>query len=134
VVGDRIYAVSLEYKTKPEYTSWSVDSSSPYLIGIFPEGSGPYGFKFNGEVLVFVSKVYADYDLKTIKEQDEAWDNRGTTAMVYDSLFVRHWDTYRGPKSQKLFSVALTKGVDGKWALGTDYYTPLKGTKHVRPP
>jgi hypothetical protein len=131
VVGERIWAVSLEYKTKPKHKTSSLDSSSPYLIGTFPTGSSPYGFKFNGEVLVFVARVYSDYNLTTVKEQDEAWDNRGTSALVYDSLFVRHWDTYRGPKSQKLFSVELSKGADGKWALGTEYYTPLKGTNHV---
>lgn len=65
-----------------------------------------------------------------MKENDEAYQNRGHSAQVYDRLFVRHWDTWRGPKTQTLFSVTLKK-VDGKWSLGNDYVSPLNNTQHV---
>ena len=56
--------------------------------------------------------------------------------MVYDETFVRHWDTWRGPKRSSLFVVGLGKESnedgEGKWVLGETFEAPLKGTKHVR--
>jgi hypothetical protein len=67
-----------------------------------------------------------------VKEQDEAFENRGTTALVYDHTYVRHWDTWTGPKKSTLWSVGLGKtGSDGKWALQEEYIAPLKGSGHV---
>ena len=37
------------------------------------------------------SYVYDDEDLSTIKSQDESWSKKTTTAMTFDSLYVRHW-------------------------------------------
>jgi len=68
--------------------------------------------------------------VSSVKEQDEAYENRGTTALVYDTAYVRHWDTWAGPKRSTLFGVSLGKE-DGKWVLGNDYVAPLKDTGHV---
>ena len=69
--------------------------------------------------------------VRTITSQDEAFMNRGNTAMVYDDPFVRHWDIQVGPKVPTLISVSLFKSGD-KWVVGDDYTAPLKGTCHVR--
>lgn len=68
--------------------------------------------------------------MNTVKEQDEAYENRGTSALTYDNTYFRHWDTWAGPKRSTLFSVSLKKE-KGKWTLGNEYVAPLKGTKHV---
>lgn len=81
--------------------------------------------------LVFSDYVYPDGNLTSVKENDEAWENRGTSAMVYDTTFVRHWDTWVGPKSSSLFAVQLAKGSDEKWELATEFVNPLNGTGHV---
>ncbi|KAG8886658.1 hypothetical protein FRB97_000078 [Tulasnella sp. 331] len=140
VVGEAIYAVSLEYDGTLVQAPLP-----PYLVGSFPSGSSPTNFKFTGSkkahtqakddvqhILVFSAKVYADYNLTAVKEQDEAWANRETSGKVYDGLYVRHWDEYSTDKKSRLFSVELSKR-NGKWVLGTDFFKPLEGTEHYTP-
>ncbi|KDQ16985.1 hypothetical protein BOTBODRAFT_64483 [Botryobasidium botryosum FD-172 SS1] len=123
-----IFAISVEYTIESE----TVTPGSPVLIGKLPS-IGITNFRYAApHTLVFSAAVYADTDINTVKEQDEAWANRGTTALVYDELYARHWDTWRGPKKPSLFSAELTKGEDGKWALGP-VYAPLQDTSHSAP-
>lgn len=81
---------------------------------------------------MFSDYAYADGNLTAVKEHDEAWENRGTSAMVYDHTFERHWDHWSGPKSQSLFSVRLAQGSDQKWSFGGEFVNLLAGTDHVR--
>ncbi|KAG8933244.1 hypothetical protein FRC01_010233 [Tulasnella sp. 417] len=154
VVNENVFAVTLDYNA----TAFASDSSSfvrlpraPYFVGSFPAGSGPTNFKFTGSkkvhaspdqkddlqhILVFSANVYPDYDLNTVKEQDEKWENRGNSALVYDELFVRHWDRYVSDKKSRLFSVELNWKNDdlgGTWTLGTDYFKVLEHTEHYTP-
>lgn len=57
VVGDDIYAVSLEYEVAPEGSSLVNVPTAPYLVGSFPSGSGATNFKFTGS-----KKVHATDD------------------------------------------------------------------------
>jgi hypothetical protein len=66
-----------------------------------------------------------------LQEQDEKWEKRGNTALVYDSTYERHWDTWAGPKTTSLFSVRFSKDADGKWQLGSKYINLLNDTGHV---
>lgn len=92
-------------------------------------------FRYNEETgnLVFSAYVYPDGNLSTVAEQDKKWEERGNTALVYDSTYERHWDTWTGNKGPQLFSVKLSKSADGKWLTQDDFKSPLQGTKHVRP-
>ncbi|KAI0688887.1 alpha/beta-hydrolase [Earliella scabrosa] len=125
-----LYAISVKVETPGSLTL----PDSPVLIGKFPTDSAT-NFRYSAKpgVLVFSDYVHADGDLKKVKENDEAWENRGDTAFVYEDTFERHWDTWVGPKRPSLFSVQLAKGADGKWALGTDFSNLLKGTGHHAP-
>ncbi|KAG9027662.1 hypothetical protein FS837_004194 [Tulasnella sp. UAMH 9824] len=116
VVDENIFAVTLDYNA----TAFAAGSSSfvrvpraPYLVGSFPIGSGPTNFKFTGSKK---TNVYPDYDLNTAKEQDEEWENRGNSALVYDELFVRHWDEYATDKKTHYFKVLEN----------TEHYTSVK--------
>ncbi|KAG8908424.1 hypothetical protein FRB99_006629 [Tulasnella sp. 403] len=161
VVGENIYAVSLEYETTPPVPSPDGAPQplvrvphSPYLVGSFPPGSGATNFKFTKtkkahtteddedenveHLLVFSAMVYDDYNLTSVKEQDEARAKRDTSAMVYDTLFVRHWDVFVGEKKPRLFTVELKWAADagqdeGKWTLGQEFYKPLEFTEHYTP-
>lgn len=103
------------------------------LAGTLPEGVAPANFRYarGAARLVFSAYVYADGDLFTVKKQDEEYEARGNTALVYDETYERHWDTWTGPKRSKLFSVQLQRGLDEKYKLGDDYAAPLKDYKHV---
>jgi hypothetical protein len=109
--------------------------SSPALIGELPKGASADNFQYSldGGILVFSAPVFSDYDLSTVAEQDKTYEERGTSAYVFDDTFVRHWDTWRGPKKSRLFSVTL-EGQGHQWVLGTEYFRPLLDTDHVRLP
>ncbi|KAF8530893.1 alpha/beta-hydrolase [Gautieria morchelliformis] len=126
----QLYAVSLKYADD----SVAFASNAPVLVGTFP-ASGLANFKYSAEgaTLVFSADVWPDVNLTTIQAQDTAFENRGTTALVYDQTYVRHWDTWMGPKRSTLFSVGLKKADDGKWLLQDKYIAPLKGTGHHTP-
>jgi len=81
--------------------------------------------------LIFSEYVHSDGKLETVKEQDEAWENRGTTALVYDRTYERHWDTWVGPKTNTLFSVRLWQDPDREWHFGNEFINLLKDTGHV---
>ncbi|KAG8808736.1 hypothetical protein FRC19_005695 [Serendipita sp. 401] len=108
--------------------------STANLVGSFPKGISADNFQYTqeGEMLVFSALVYPDYDLQTVADQNKAYEERGTTAYVFDDTFVRHWDTWRGPKKSRLFSVSLTKG-KGIWELGSEFFRPLLDTEHFTP-
>jgi len=136
------YVVS-EKDQAPQLFAYSVDYSTeslsaphpPVLVGSFPEASvSNFVYSSSSNLLVFSADVYPDGDLHTVKEHDEAWENRGSSALVYEDTYVRHWDTYKLPKDSALFSVELKKSDDGKsWILSDTYYSPLKDTGHHSP-
>ncbi|TFK82680.1 alpha/beta-hydrolase [Polyporus arcularius HHB13444] len=125
-----LYAISVKVETSGSLKL----PDSPVLIGKFPTDTAT-NFRYSAKagILVFSDNVHADGDLKKVKENDEAWENRGNSALVYDETFDRHWDTWVGPKRPSLFSVELQKGLDGKWTLGTIFTNLLKGTGHHTP-
>ncbi|KAL5512736.1 hypothetical protein ACEPAG_3002 [Sanghuangporus baumii] len=130
--GHELYAISVKF------TAESLNApESPVLIGTFPAGASPANFKYipAAERLVFSAYVYADGKLETVQEQNEAYESRGNSALVYDETFERHWDTWAGPKRSKLFTVRLAKtsGGDAKWDLGKEFAAPLKDYKHDVP-
>ncbi|KIP05181.1 hypothetical protein PHLGIDRAFT_74637 [Phlebiopsis gigantea 11061_1 CR5-6] len=127
-----LYSWSVKFET--EGAARISTPENPVLIGKFPT-STVGNFKFNGksDFLVFSDYVYPDGDIKTVKKQDEEWENRGDTAYVYDDTFERQWDTWVGPKRNTLFTVTLIKGADGTWSLGDKYVNLLNGTSHNSP-
>ncbi|KAJ1303239.1 hypothetical protein OPQ81_011437 [Rhizoctonia solani] len=121
-----LYAVSVEYTTET-----TVTPESPIRVGSLPDAALS-NFKYSKSgALVFSAYVYEDRNLSSVREQDEQWRNRGNTALVYDENFVRHWDEYRTPKRQALFSVDLKKK-DGAWSLGEEVFA-LQLPEHSTP-
>ncbi|KAF6755918.1 Alpha/Beta hydrolase protein [Ephemerocybe angulata] len=131
--GSELYSWDLELNTDPSSPIQWEQVRSPQLVGKFPTKT-PANFRLlpQSTLLVFSDYVYDDGNLTSVGRRDKDWQDRGNSAYVYDSTFVRHWDEWQGLKRPQLFSVALTQGEDKKWALGETFYTPLKGTGHVR--
>ena len=107
--------------------------SSPTTIGALPKSASADNFVYSQDagVLVFSAAMYDDYDIHAVESHDVAYAERGSTAYVFDETFVRHWDTWQGPKKNRLFSVDLIKTDDGSWNLGDTFYQPLLHTTHV---
>ncbi|KAG5635586.1 hypothetical protein H0H81_010732 [Sphagnurus paluster] len=130
-----IFAVDINFQSESEGQGGALTASqSPVLIATLPNKSAT-NFRYSGTTgrLVFSDYVYPDGNLTSVKEHDEAWDARGNTAYVYDRTYVRHWDTWVGPKKLSLFSVSLAQGPDRKWVFGEDFTNLLQGTKHSSP-
>jgi hypothetical protein len=108
-------------------------AGKPVPVGTFPSAVAPANFQYSAKasILVFTAPVYADGDLLTVQEQDKAYKNRGNTAKVYDVTYARHWDEWVGPKKSTLFTVSIKKDASGKWQMGEEFGSPLKGTGHV---
>ncbi|KAJ7069651.1 Alpha/Beta hydrolase protein [Mycena amicta] len=102
----------------------------PVLVGAFPTATASK-FQYSGNSLVFSDLVYADGNLSATIQNDKAWGNRGTTAMVYNDANIRLWDSWTGPKSPSLFRVDLVRGPEGNWSLGTEFDNLLQGTGHA---
>lgn len=123
----QLVARSVEYTTE-------LRLDEPYVVGTFPDVDvGNFKTSPDGRWLVFSADVYADKDLSTVKQQDQAWKDRGSSALVYEEMFVRHWDTFTLPKKASLFSVSITRDNAGKFVLGENFSSVLKTTNHVRP-
>ncbi|KAI6110982.1 Alpha/Beta hydrolase protein [Pisolithus croceorrhizus] len=115
------------------YEKGSVATGEPVLVGSLPvTTAADFRYSLSSGVLVFSAYVYADGDLEAVTENDEAYDNRGNTALVYDQTFERHWDTWVGPKHKSLFTVKLQKD-HGKYVLGNSFTNVLKHTELSTP-
>jgi hypothetical protein len=131
-----LYAVKVTYEIATEgYAGVLSTPDPPTLLGTFPTTSAS-NFRYcpQSGYLVFSDYVYPDGNLTSVREQDEVWESRGDSAYVYDSTYVRHWDTWVGPKSSSLFSVRLFRDPDYIWHFGPQFVNLLKGTGHVRFP
>lgn len=84
-----LYAISV--RADAGVPSIQASSDSPVLIGKFPTSTAS-NFRFTGRsgYLIFSDEVYEDGDITKVKENDEAWENRGDTAYVYDETYSRH--------------------------------------------
>jgi hypothetical protein len=59
-------------------------------------------------------KVYADGDIYRSKNLDELKKLNPESGVVYDSLFVRHWDLYIDPKKYQQVHIILFLAVCNK--------------------
>ncbi|KAF8645180.1 hypothetical protein AX16_008007 [Volvariella volvacea WC 439] len=130
-----IYARSINFQADSDAASGTLTlTGQSVLIGTLPTTTAT-NFRYSHKTgyLVFSDYVYEDGNLTTVAEQDEAWESRGNTAFVYDSTFVRHWDTWVGPKRSSLFSTRLFLDPDHKWHFNGKFVNLLQGTGHSTP-
>ncbi|KAL1744514.1 Alpha/Beta hydrolase protein [Schizophyllum fasciatum] len=125
------YTIDIKFETEPGALT---TPKPPTLIGTFPT-AGAANFVYNPASghLVFSAEVYADGDLATVARQDKEWEERGNSAYVYDETYVRHWDTFVGPKTSVLFSAPLHQTPDREWVFEQKWTNLLKDTGHSTP-
>lgn len=120
---DTLKAISIELSLAPHAISLS---SAQHLIK-FPNSVSDLTYHAASSTLAFSSWVYADGNLSSVRKQDAIWEDRGDDGLVYDSLFARHWDTWRGPKKSQIFTVDLTeaRGERKGWVSKGDFQAPI---------
>ncbi|WRT66611.1 uncharacterized protein IL334_003570 [Kwoniella shivajii] len=99
----------------------------PEEILTFPDGVDPTALRFEpkGGLLAFSGKVWKHSgDFEATGSFDKQWESRGDSALVYDDLFVRHWDEWRIPG--RVWTVGLTRlsNKAGVWGIFPDLRRP----------
>ncbi|ETW81653.1 serine peptidase S9 [Heterobasidion irregulare TC 32-1] len=127
-----LYAINVRFT--PEGAVQSLIQEDPVLVGTFPTSTAS-NFRYQQQtgVLVFSDNVHEDGNLTAVRENDEAWSNRGNTALVYDETYERHWDTWAGPKKSSLFTVKVFQDPGRSWHFENKFYNVLHGTGHHAP-
>ncbi|KAF5357378.1 hypothetical protein D9758_005869 [Tetrapyrgos nigripes] len=121
-----INAVNIEFSAGDYHFTVSLS------VGSIPTKTAS-GFRYSAEDgrLVFLDHVYPDGNLTAVAEHDRNWENRGNSALVYDTTPVRFWDSWVGPKSASLFSVRLSKDVLSQtWLMESDFVNLLQSAGH----
>ncbi|KAJ8293791.1 Dipeptidyl-peptidase 5 [Rhodotorula toruloides] len=106
-----------------------VDTEEEYCVGKFPVSIGDLTITHlsNGDksskaeaILAFSATVFPDGDIFTVHDQEKKLEEKaaGSDALVYDELFVRHWDAWKPTAGQKkqLHFVRLSRASDADQA------------------
>lgn len=70
-------------------------------------------FDLKTKLLMFTAAVYHDGSMSKAAEKNRKDSERFDTAMVFDELFVRHWDHYVSKSKNNLFTAAVAETRDG---------------------
>ncbi|KAL0961326.1 hypothetical protein HGRIS_006284 [Hohenbuehelia grisea] len=127
-----IYVFTVDFRPNEGFGGLHRSSEPPALVGSIPTTTAS-NFRWAHPYLLFSDYVYPDGDLEAVKKNDEAWENRGHSAYVYETTYERHWDTWVGPKRASLFSVRMYQDPDREWHFDGDFVNLLKDTGHSSP-
>lgn len=99
------------------------DAGSSYKAGSIPGPISEFKLVTSHENvhLVFVGQANPDGSLYNPKTAPKKY----TSGLVYDSLFVRHWDKYIKPQKSTIFSVLLSSK-DGRYTFASDINNLLR--------
>lgn len=87
----------------------AVDGGEATQVTHFPLDVDAYAISRDGQSLVFAAEVYVDCDTLDCTAKRLA-EKKKSTAQIYDSLFFRHWDTWKDGRRAHLFSTKLAGG------------------------
>ena len=86
-----LYTIFIRFENNGTSSTFTVTATEPVLVGTMPTTSATnFRYVRAAGLLIFSDTVFPDGDFRTVKEQDEAWQNRGTSALVYDSPYERY--------------------------------------------
>jgi len=81
----------------------------------------------DGESIAFTMEVFVDCEtVEATVERLEAIEQRPTTGRLYETLFVRHWDTWKDGRRSHLFVKPVAGGPAVDVMKGMDADTPAK--------
>jgi dipeptidyl aminopeptidase/acylaminoacyl peptidase len=113
---------------------WRLDLDGGEAVQVtdYPLGVDAFGLSRDGTRLAVAMAVFTDCDTlgcsKSRQDQRAAGKASGT---VYDTLFVRHWDTWKDGTRSQLFVAAI--GADGRAGTPVRVSTGLNGDTPPKP-
>lgn len=107
--GKSLYFVSNRSKS---YQVWRIgpDGGEPEAITKLPLDVDALKVSPDGKYLVFSMSVFPGKSPQETKEILDEKDKNKATGMIYDRLFVRHWDTWENGTRNHLFLYSLPDG------------------------
>lgn len=80
-------------------------------VSHLPLSVGTFKLSADNHYIVFSANVFPDCKtLECTKQRDEAQQQEKHSGMVYDQLFMRHWDHWLDGKQSRLFSGKIVEG------------------------
>ncbi|MEM8995726.1 MAG: S9 family peptidase [Acidobacteriota bacterium] len=110
--GDEIYFMSSRSGSSQVWSIGTAEGAEPQAVTEMPLDVGGFVVAPDGSGLALALEVFVDCpDLDcTVKRLEEKAESK-STGLVYDQLFVRHWDTWKDGRRNHVFYVPL--GDDG---------------------
>jgi len=92
---------------------WLIDPTggeATQLVDV-PTGVNGITWSFDGKYIAFASEVYPDCkDFACNKEREDKKESSKVKARIYDSLFIRHFDSWRDEKRSHVFITPVEGG------------------------
>lgn len=106
--------------------------AKPYQLTKFPVDVSNFKFYAESKLLAFSAAVYQDGTLEGARAEDEKIQKeKKDSALVFDSLMVRHWDHFASAKKNNIFIVKLDVQ-NGKYEVNGSPKNLMKGGVLVR--
>ena len=118
--GKTVYFLSAKSGTQQLYSIAS-SGGTPKQLTAFALDIASYKLSPDGSHIAFSTETFADCKADfacTQKKLDETKASK-STGVVYDRLFVRHWDTWADGRRSRLFVAALPVGKAKAESAGT---------------
>src|SRR5690606_39020604 len=131
--GETVYFLSAKNGSQQLY-AMPVAGGEPRQLTDFALGIGTWQLSPQGDRIAFTTDVFADCGADfacTQARLDERKDSK-TTGVLYDGLFVRHWDTWKDGRQGRLFTAALPQG-DGAVTEAVSLSHALDGDIPAKP-
>lgn len=132
--GKSVYFLSGKSGTQQLYVI-PVSGGTPVQLTAFPLDIGTYRLSPDGRRVAFSADVFASCksDLACTRKQLADTQAKKSTGMLYDRLFVRHWDTWADGRRSSLFAAALPAAKAAPAKTATALSTVLDGDIPSKP-
>ena len=109
--GQTLYFLSAQNGSQQLY-AMPAGGGEPSQLTDFAMGIGTWQLSPQGDRIAFSIDVFPDCgaDFGCTRDRLDARKESKTTGVLYEQLFVRHWDTWKDGRRSQLFAAALPAG------------------------
>ena len=132
--GKAVYFLSAKSGTQQLY-AMPVGGGTPRALTDYPLDVGSYKISPDGTRLAFSAETFSECkaDFACTKKKIDDTAAPKSTGVVYDKLFVRHWDTWADGRRSRLFVAALPQGKAKPVASAVSLTDSLDGDAPSKP-